>query len=407
MSNNNFDDGEQTNGNAQVASWIEADSPQNPFGVRLVNLMGNLNLQSFTEDQKTAACSVSWRPGHQSRLEVKRIGDGIPCDLRYPAASLFPDGLIFIPRVMEDKWVIAWRNETVLFARSWSGETMITADAVFETGELRLSRLYAKDDSVSGLGDLVTVVDWMMRSHAMEERLALPVDQETAELLIGAPLIAMNAFGHRLFCAGVDYTMPPPNGQLYSLGDLSAAVYENDADAIRKLASDEAWKTPVAAGDSPPLVLASQLGHTDLCRLMIELGADIEAKNGRGGTALQMGVVGKCSTTHVKMLIDAGANIEAANHDGFTAAHAAAEIDHPELVTFLHSLGANLEAETNAGYRPIHIAAGLGHQAVAEALLKCKVDFEVPGNGKSPLQIAKAQGKDEFAKWFAKATATR
>ena len=402
MANNSNHEQRKMDEDNKKANWLEADSPKNPFGVRIVNLMDNLQVQSFTQDKEKAACAVSWRPGHQERLKSSiEAGKGIPCDLCYPVATPFPNGMLFIPRAMEDKWVIAWHDGSVLFARSWSGETIFKADAAVESGELRISRIYIDEHSFSGLWDPATVVDWMIRSHCMEERLPLPVDETTADMLHNSPLVAMNVFGHRLFCAGLDYRMPPPKGKLYSLGDLSAAVYANDTDTIRKLSDrEESWKTAVATDGSPPLVLASQLGFTELCHLMLELGADIEAKNERGGTALQMGVVGKCNTDHTRVLVDAGANIEAANSDGFTAAHAAAEVDYAEMILFLRSVGANLEAETNAGYRPIHISAGLGHMAAAEALLQCNVDTDALGNGRTPLQIAEAEGKVDFAKWF-------
>ena len=392
---------DSSNGDSK-ATWLEADSSSNPFGVRLLSLMANLQMQSFTQDQAKAACAISWRPGHHDRLKPIEEVQKVPCNLRYPIAAPFPDGMLFIPRAMEDKWVIAWRDGKVLFARSWSGETVAMADAVVEGGELRISQIYVSQDSFPGLGEPTIVVDWMIRSHALEERLPLPVDNETAELLHNAPLLAMNAFGHRLFCAGLEYKMPPPTKKLYSLGALSAAVYANDDDAIRKLAHQDTWATAVAADGSPPLVLASQLGYTDLCRTMLELGADIEAKNGRGGSALQMSVVGKCSMEHVSMLIDAGANLESANADGFTTAHAAAEVDHAEVIPVLSRAGANLEAQTNAGYRPIHIAAGLGHQSTAAALLNCSVDYNATANGQNALQIARSEGQVEFAEWFAK-----
>ncbi|CAN0493141.1 unnamed protein product, partial [Hapterophycus canaliculatus] len=122
-----------------------------------------------------------------------------------------------------------------VFARSWSGETLITADAKLEGNELQLHRLYLGEETIDGFGDPVTVVDWMMRSHAMEERLPLPVDEEAAEFLNSVPLIAMSVFGHRLFCAGVGYSMPPPDGLLHSDGEVAAAVYGNDVNAIRRL----------------------------------------------------------------------------------------------------------------------------------------------------------------------------
>ena len=153
------------------ATWLEADSPSNPFGVRLLSLMANLQMQSFTQDQAKAACAISWRPGHHDRLKPIEEVQKVPCNLRYPIAAPFPDGMLFIPRAMEDKWVIAWRDDKVLFARSWSGETVAMADAVVEGGELRISQLYVSQNSFPGLGEPTIVVDWMIRSHALEERL--------------------------------------------------------------------------------------------------------------------------------------------------------------------------------------------------------------------------------------------
>ena len=42
---------DSNNGNNK-ATWLEADSPTNPFGVRLLSLMANLQMQSFTKDQE-------------------------------------------------------------------------------------------------------------------------------------------------------------------------------------------------------------------------------------------------------------------------------------------------------------------------------------------------------------------
>ena len=219
-------------------------------------------------------------------------------------------------------------------------------------------------------------------------------------MLYSTPLVAMNVFGHRLFCAAVDYRMEPPTTLLYSLGDLSAAVYADDAASVRKLASEAAWRTPVADDGSTPLVLASALGYTDLCRLMLELGSDIEVTNARGGAALSAGVAGKNGCEHVAVLLDAGANLEAANIDGFTALHASAEVDDAEVAKLLIERGANIEARTNAGYCPIHIAAGLGHRSAAEALVVCGADPKMTANGQTPAQICHSEGKGELAAWF-------
>ncbi len=390
--------GEQPN-NGPATSWLSPDDPENPFPVPIVSLMGNLELQSMSQDQEAATMAISWRPGQQRRISPDRSGDGIACDLRYPIDGVLPDGMLFIPSAMEDKWVIALRDETVIFARSWTGETEITADATVENSELCLRRIY-RHDVVSSFGDVATVVDWIVRSHAMQERLPLPVDQETAKMLAEFPLMAMSIFGHRLFCAGVGYRMPPTETYLVSDGDMAAAVHANDLAKVRQLASEEAWLSRTSVVGSPPLLLASQLGHTDLCTLILELGADIEARNNHGETALHMGVVSKAGSEHVAMLLDAGAKLNAENCDGFTAVHAAVEVDDADMVRFLAQRGADLEAETQKGYRPIHIAAGLGHRDSAEALIELGVDIQAECEGNNPVQIAISEGNHEFARWF-------
>lgn len=276
----------------------------------------------------------------------------------------------------------------------------MTADANVRDGQLHLTRIYAAEAGLESFGQTTAVVDWMMRSHAFNERIPLPIDAQAAEMLHGTPLVAMSTFGHRLFCAAVDYKLEPPASLLYSLGNLSAAIYANDAEVVRKLADDETWRTPVADDGSVPLVLASALGYTDLCRLMLELGSDLELTNARGGAALSAGVAGKHGREHVAMLLDAGANIEAANVDGFTALHASAEVDDGDMVRYLIERGANIESRTKAGYCPIHIAAGLGHRSAAEALVACGADPNVSANGQTPARICRSEGNNDLAAWF-------
>lgn len=393
--------GEEPSPASKTASWLESDSPDNPFGVRILNLMDNLQLLSTSKDAKAAEMAVSWRPGDQRRLEVKREGEGTPCDLSYPIGNRLPDGMLFLPRAMEDKWVIAWREGAVIFARSWSGETAVTIDAhIEEDGRLHLTRIYTEDSGLEPFGELERVVDWMIRSHALDERLPLPIDAESAELLHGMPLIGMNIFGHRLFCAGIDYEMKPTENLLCSFGDLSASIYENDSEAFRRLASVDAWQTPTASDGSPPLVLAAILGHADLCKLMLELGSNVEVRNARGGTALQGAVAGKHGRELVSVLLDAGADLEAVNVDGFTALHAAAEVGDAAMVKFLTERGASLESRTQMGFCPIHIAAGLGHKDAAEALVASGADANLLGGGKTPAVIAREEGHKDLAVWF-------
>jgi hypothetical protein len=93
---------------SKPANWLAADDPGNPFGVPILDLMSNLGMISTSEDPQEASRSVSWRAGQAERLDWSLDGDQFQCDLRYRAATSLPDGMLFVPTAMEDKWVIAY-----------------------------------------------------------------------------------------------------------------------------------------------------------------------------------------------------------------------------------------------------------------------------------------------------------
>ncbi|MEM6988839.1 MAG: ankyrin repeat domain-containing protein [Myxococcota bacterium] len=81
--------------------------------------------------------------------------------------------------------------------------------------------------------------------------------------------------------------------------------------------------------------------------------------------------------------------------DGFTALHAACEVDNAAAVPWLATNGLGVEATTKHGHTPLHIAAALGHAATARALLDAGADPQANSPTGTPLEVARAQGKDE------------
>ncbi len=69
---------------------------------------------------------------------------------------------------------------------------------------------------------------------------------------------------------------------------------------------------------STPLIIASQFGHLDLVNLLLERGADVNAKNGSGNTALHLAILYNSSDV-VMALINAGADIDAVNNKNVSA----------------------------------------------------------------------------------------
>lgn len=81
------------------------------------------------------------------------------------------------------------------------------------------------------------------------------------------------------------------------------------------------------------------------------------------------------SVEQVRALLQQGADVNAAQSDGLTALHWAAMNNNREMVDLLLYAGATVRPLTRVGgYMPLHLAARSGHAEVTEALLKAGAD---------------------------------
>jgi ankyrin repeat protein len=102
--------------------------------------------------------------------------------------------------------------------------------------------------------------------------------------------------------------------------------------------------------------------------------------------------------TAVKLLLKQGADVNAAQGDGMTALHWAAMHNDAELARMLLYAGARKEAATRNGtYTPLHLAARTGGAAVVKALLDAgaNANLATTSGGATPLHLAAAQGNTE------------
>ena len=83
-------------------------------------------------------------------------------------------------------------------------------------------------------------------------------------------------------------------------------------------------------------MIAASNGHLDICRLLIDKGAQMEAKNSFGRTPL----------------------------------HCASYQGHDDIARLLCDHGADVEARINGGWRPVHLAAMYGHISVVKELVE-------------------------------------
>ncbi len=102
----------------------------------------------------------------------------------------------------------------------------------------------------------------------------------------------------------------------------------------------------------------------------------------------------------VRTLLKAGADVNAAQGDGMTALHWAARQGSIDTVRMLLFAGGNVRATTRlGGYTPLLLASQAGHAPVIEALIKAGADAKsATAQGATALMLASAAGRPDAIK---------
>ncbi len=129
-----------------------------------------------------------------------------------------------------------------------------------------------------------------------------------------------------------------------------------------------------------------------------EMG-DINAVNREGNTLLHI-VSLYGHTEVVKVLINEGANINAVTVEkGFNALHIASQSGHTEVVKVLIDEGADINAVDQEGWNALHMALTQGHTEVVKVLIKEGVDINaIDPNEETALIIASQDNHTEIVK---------
>jgi len=92
--------------------------------------------------------------------------------------------------------------------------------------------------------------------------------------------------------------------------------------------------------DNTALHRASMHGHTDVAEILLEAGANVNAKDDiRGKTALHCAARNRHMDV-ARLLLEAGADVNARDGNGWTALHRASVNGHTEIANLLREYGA-------------------------------------------------------------------
>jgi ankyrin repeat protein len=153
------------------------------------------------------------------------------------------------------------------------------------------------------------------------------------------------------------------------------AIRSNDLSTLRELIKTVDVNTHDKRGTTP-LMYSAAVGSVDAMRLLIQGGAEVNAKNAFEATALMW-----CATNFekVRLLVEKGANVNARSKPGRTPLLIAASSDGShEVVKYLLDKGADVSAKDGMQQTALHAA--------------------VTGNDTSTIQLLIAKGVDVNAK---------
>jgi ankyrin repeat protein len=173
--------------------------------------------------------------------------------------------------------------------------------------------------------------------------------------------------------------------------DWYQAIRLNQLAEIKSMTSSPAALAVRDARGSTPLMYAASIGSPEALKMLLDAGADVNAKNGLDVTALIYGAFDPAKT---RLLIAAGADVNARSKVGRTPLIVAAA--HPgsaEVVTLLLAKGADSKAADVDNFTALNEAARVNDLETLQLLLTKPHDINA-GNrlGFTALMLAAGQG---------------
>jgi ankyrin repeat protein len=176
-------------------------------------------------------------------------------------------------------------------------------------------------------------------------------------------------------------SQPDPE-QFYS------AIRENNLPGLRALLDQKATANVPDRRGITPLMYAAEVGSADAMRVLIDHGADVNAQNDFGSTALMWSV---SDPAKVRLLLEHGALVNLAARSGRTALIIAGFTNpSAEVVRLLIAKGAKVDVMDVRHVTPMNAATFGNDTATVRLLLDAGADIETPDTfiGLTPLMNA-------------------
>ena len=195
---------------------------------------------------------------------------------------------------------------------------------------------------------------------------------------------------------------PPPNAALFL-----QHVVQNHVDVVKQALSSQPELLHAKTTDNfryTALHRASQLGHVEMVKVLLENGANIHEVSQRMSWKALLLAAKHGHTKVVELLLNAGDDVNvqlAYSKNRFTSLHFACQYGHIDLARMLITkYKARLDITSANGLRPIHTAANFGFEDIVTILLDAGEDVETRHNSLwryTPLHWAVQENKYQTA----------
>ncbi len=189
--------------------------------------------------------------------------------------------------------------------------------------------------------------------------------------------------------------------------EMAALIASERAGIIDFEADGKVLETPERRArreNGMALLEAMEKGDTGLARLLIEKGADLNARDNHQQTPLHWAAK-KGHTDTVRLLIENGVDLDAKDNYQWTPLHLAAMKGHTDIARLLieklieQGKAAEVNAKDNYQRTPLHWAAMKGHTDIARLLIENGVDLDAKDNYQwTPLHWAAWNGHTDLAR---------
>ena len=181
---------------------------------------------------------------------------------------------------------------------------------------------------------------------------------------------------------------------------LHLASQEGHLDIVRFLIEHDANMAAQDQDGWTPLHVVSQSDHLDVARFLVEHVANAEAQDRCGRTPLHLASQrGRLDVA--RSFVENGANAEAQDWRGRTPLHLASQRGRLGVARFLVEHGANTEAQDQCGSTPLHLASQGGRLGVTQFLIEHSANAEAQDQpGQTPLHLASEWGRLDVARFL-------